>query len=292
MEIQKLSLQQFKKMAKLVYDRTGIHMPEEKISMLSNRLRRRLKALSLDSFDAYYKFLSSPKGCDEELPNFLSAVTTNETYFFRNEQLWKFIQDDLIKHWVETKTQGAKSIRIWSSASSSGEEAYTAAIVLREHLPKFDDWSITIVGSDISKKVLDKASAAIYNDYAVAKMSKAQVRRWFTKKDDDFQLVDDVRKMVRFQSHNLRDPFPSGRFDLVFLRNVLMYFDTPMKKTVITNVSNAVAPGGHMIVGDVDPIRTIAELSACMTLDYQRPGVYHKPTGRKAEEKTKKLVTM
>ena len=291
MEIQKLTSQQFKKMAKLVYDRTGIHMPEEKISMLSNRLRRRLKALSLDSFDAYYKFLSSPKGCDEELPNFLSAVTTNETYFFRNEQLWKFVQEDLIKHWVETKTRGTKSIRIWSSASSSGEEAYTAAIVLRENLRNFDDWCITIVGSDISNKVLDKASAAIYNDYAVAKMSKAQVRRWFTKKGDDFQLVDDVRKMVRFQSHNLRDPFPNGRFDLVFLRNVLMYFDTPMKKTVIENVSNAVAPGGHMIVGDVDPIRTIAELNACMTLDYQRPGVYRKPTGRRAEEKTRQLVT-
>lgn len=292
MELERLSPELFGKMSKLIYDRTGIYMPQEKAGMLSNRLRKRLRALELATFQDYYRLLASKSGCQQELPHFLSAVTTNETYFFRNEQLWKFFEHDLIPHLVKLKGAKSKSIRIWSAASSSGEEAYTAAIALREHLPDAGNWSIAIIGSDISRNVLDKAKSAVYNDYAVSKMDKAQVRRWFTKKTDgQFQLVDEIRGLVRFQFHNLRDPFPSGRFDVAFLRNVLMYFDTPMKKRVIKVVSDAVAPGGHMIVGDVDPIRTVPELSECLTLEYKRPGIYFKPLGRGVERDESQLVT-
>lgn len=276
MELQKLSVELFEKMSKLVYDRTGIDMPESKLGMLSNRLRKRLRALELDSFEEYYKLLRNSKRCEEELPNFLSAVTTNETYFFRNERLWKDMRQTLIPWMVKTRAK-TRSIRIWSAASSSGEEAYTTAISLREEVPDIDKWNITIVGTDISKNVLDKAAAAVYNDYAVNKMTPGQIKRWFDVKEGEYRLRDPVRKMVKFQFHNLRDAHPQGRFDLVFLRNVLMYFDNGMKKRVIGHVCNAVAPNGHLIVGDVDPIRTVAELSSSMPLDYKRPGLYYKP---------------
>lgn len=287
MELLKLTTQEFDRIARLIYDQAGIHLPPEKLGLLSNRLRKRLRSLKLDTFEDYYKLLTDKARCEEELPHFLSAVTTNETYFYRNTNLWTFFSGDLIKHFVATKPAGRKTLRVWSAASSSGEEAYTTAIVLREKLPAFSSWNVTIIASDISKKVLDKAKAGLYDDYAVSKMDPALVKRWFKSADGKHQLRDEIRKIVTFQFHNLREPFPNGNFDVVFLRNVLMYFDTEMKKRVIKVTSDALAPGGHLIVGDVDPIRTIPELNEVMTLDYKRPGVYVKPTGSrdKAAEK-------
>lgn len=279
MELLKLTTREFNQVAKLIYDRTGIHLPPEKLGLLSNRLRKRLRVLELGSFQEYYKLLTDAARCEEELPHFLSAVTTNETYFYRNTNLWNFFSGDLIRHFVDTKPAGRKTIRVWSAASSSGEEAYTTAIVLREKLPAFSSWKVNIIASDISNNVLDKAKAGLYDDYAVSKMDPSLVKRWFTPADGKHQLRDEIRKIVTFQFHNLREPFPNGRFDVVFLRNVLMYFDNNMKKRVIKVTSDALAPGGHLIVGDVDPIRTIPELNDAMTLEYQRPGIYLKPVG-------------
>lgn len=277
MELTKLTDVEFKKMAMLVYDRTGIHLPESKITLLSNRIRKRLRELKLDGYMDYYKLLNDPKRCDEELPNFLSAITTNETYFFRNEHLWKFIQDTWIPEMVEKKSKKTKTIRVWSAASSTGEEAYTMALCLREGLPNPAQWRVNVIGSDISPKVLEQAKQAIYGDYAVSKISKTLLLKWFEKKEDQYKLKQDVRKWVSFESHNLRDPFPNAHFDLVFLRNVLMYFDTPMKRKVLQNVIQAVTPGGYMVVGDVDPIRNHKELADVVKMDYSGPNLYQKP---------------
>lgn len=278
MELLKLSEKEFEHAAQLVYDKTGIHLPPEKLGHLSNRLRRRLRALELNSFAEYHRLISSKPGGECELPHFISAVTTNETYFFRNDQLWQFFKGELIPHWQEARAK-TRSIRIWSAASSSGEEAFTAAISLRENMPEIDSWSVAIIGSDISPRVLDHARAAIYNDYAVSRMGGAQVQAWFDRKDDGYHLKNIVRRMVNFQYHNLRDEFPDGRFDLVFLRNVLMYFDLDMKKRVLEVVSKALVPGGQLIVGDVDPIGASYQLKRAMPLEYKRPGIYQKPGG-------------
>ena len=278
MELAKLTPAEFSKIAKLIYERTGIHLPDSKLTLLSNRLRRRLRSLQLDGFLDYYKLLRDPARCDDELPHFLSAVTTNETYFFRNDALWRFFREKWIPEIVERKrdTQG-KSIRIWSAASSSGEEAYTAALCLREGLKDFGSWDVRVIGSDISRRILDRAKAAEYNDYAVAKMPPALLKKWFSEKDGTFSLKAEIRAMVSFQFHNLRDAFPNGRFDLVFLRNVLMYFDTAMKLKVLNTVTQSLAPGGHLYVGDVDPIRNTPELYQALTLDHKGPNLYQKP---------------
>ena len=277
LELVKLTTAEFEPIAKLVYYKTATHLPAEKLAMLSNRLRKRLRALKLDSFKAYYQIIQSDEGCEEELPHFLSAVTTNETYFFRNAQLWTFFREDLIPHFVATKGK-IRALRVWSAASSSGEEAYTTAIALRESLPECDKWNISITGSDISHRVLERARNGVYDDYAVAKMTPAQKKMWFIEREGAHQLKSEIKRMVKFVFHNLRDDFPHGRFDLIYLRNVLMYFDTAMKQRVLEVVSNALAPQGYLIVGDVDPIRTTPELNQSMTLEYRRPGAYQKPT--------------
>ncbi|MCG8408375.1 MAG: protein-glutamate O-methyltransferase CheR [Phycisphaerales bacterium] len=292
MELKKLTIAEFKKIASFVYEKTGIHLEESKLGLLSNRLRKRLRALKLDTFNDYFKLIQSKEGYEQELPHFLSAVTTNETYFFRNEKLWEYFSNDLIPNFIKMKGSGSKAVRIWSAASSTGAEAYTAAILLRELLPNFNSWNVRIIGTDISKNVLDAAKAGVYNTYALSKTSKERVERWFKPVGDDFELKDEIKKLVTFQFHNLRDKFPNGRFDLIFLRNVLMYFDNKMKKQAITVVSDALAQGGHLIIGDVDPIRTIPELNEHMKLDYIRPGTYFKPgVNSKESQAQKQLVT-
>lgn len=278
MELAKLTPAEFSKISKLIYERTGICLPETKITLLSNRLRRRLRTLQLDGFMDYYKLLRDPARCDAELPHFLSAVTTNETYFFRNDSLWRFFKEKWIPEIVDCKrNKPGKSIRIWSAASSSGEEAYTAALCLREELRDFSAWKINVIGSDISQRILDSAKAGEYNDYAVAKVPPVLLKKWFSLKDGTYFLKPEIRNLASFQFHNLRDAFPNARFDLVFLRNVLMYFDTAMKLKVLRNVSQALVPGGYLYVGDVDPIRNTPELNEALTLDYKGPNLYQKP---------------
>ena len=138
-------------MRELVYRLAGIAIADEKVALLSNRLRKRLRSLNLDSFRAYYEMLTVCGPKDPEISQFLSAVSTNETYFFRNEKLWVFVSKDLISYLLEVNEgRTLKRARFWSAASSTGAEAYTLAMVLREKLPKFDEWQIEIVGTDIS----------------------------------------------------------------------------------------------------------------------------------------------
>lgn len=282
MDLIKLTPEQFKRFAKLVYDRTGIDLPEQKQTLLANRLRRRLRALNLASFDDYYALMCKPEGCEEELPNFLSAVTTNETYFFRNTRLWEMFRKEWIPHFLELKKGKARTFRLWSAAASSGEEAYTAAIVLRESLREPNSWQVQIVGTDISKNVLDKAQTGVYNDYAVSQMPREQVLRWFHLENGNYRVKDEAKKLVKFQFHNLREPLAQPGFDVVLLRNVLMYFDTPMKQATLRNTQAGVASGGLLFVGDVDPVRVSAELRETLSLEEGQPGVYWKPVAQKA----------
>lgn len=278
MELIKLTTPEFKKISKLVYEKTGIDLQESKLTLLSNRLRKRLRELKLDTFRQYYELLNDPKQYDEEMPHFLSAVTTNETYFFRNEGLWKFVRETWLPEIIEKKKMSkVPTIRVWSAASSSGEEAYTSAICIREGLRNFSRWKITIIASDISQRVLDRASQGEYNDYSVSRTDKAILKKWFLQRDDLYCLKPEIKELVKFQFHNLRDPFPNGQFDLIFLRNVLMYFDLDMKKKVLATVRNALAKGGYLVVGDVDPIRNTPGLSEVLSLEYQGPNLYYKP---------------
>ena len=279
MAVEQLTLSdaQFERFAKFVYDRAGIYLAPAKKSLLANRLRRRQRALKLDSFDDYYNAFSDGKFAEDELPHFLNAVTTNETYFFRNTALWRLFTDKLLPEFRERHAGSDRTVRVWSAASSSGEEAYTVGIVLRENLPESENWRIQIVGSDISRNVLEKAQQGLYGEYAVSKMPAAQRQRWFIREGEQYQVKDEVRKLVRFQFHNLRNPFPQGNFDLVLLRNVLLYFDTPMKQYAIQHASAAVAPGGYLYIGDVDPTRTSKELMAIMKLEVLTPGLYRRP---------------
>ena len=271
---------EFKRMQELVYRHAGITIGDQKVAMLSNRLRKRLKPLGMDSFAEYCDLLKSCGPSDEEFSHFLSAVSTNETYFFRNEHLWDYVGTDLIKHLCRMKEgQSPKQANIWSAACSTGAEAYTLAIVLKSKLPKFSEWNVQIIGTDISGKTLDVARQGIYQEYAVHEVKPQDRRRYFRHdpETNTYQLKEDLRKMVEFEFHNLRDAFKQNYFDVVFLRNVMMYFDREMKERVLANVSNALRPGGLMITGDVDPLRDGSDLKDKSGLEHVCSNTYRKP---------------
>ncbi len=274
---QQIPAAEFEKLRKFIYARTGIFLGHEKVSLLSNRLRRRVKALGLESYRAYYKLLVA--GDDEEMTHFLSAVTTNETYFFRNERLWVYIADELIPGLVKDGRGRGKPLSFWSAACSTGAEAYTLAIILREKSAMLAGCDVHIVGSDISENVLSQARAARYDDYALSKLAPGRRRVHFREDKDAkfFELREDTKKMVRFEHHNLRDKYTRMSFDVVLVRNVMMYFDLPMKRLVLANVTQALKPGGYLIIGDVDPIRDGGGLRDDCTLEYVRPSLYRKP---------------
>lgn len=281
-QMSRLTTDEFEKFSELIDELAGIYLAPEKITLLGNRLRRRMRERKIETFGEYHAKFSDPGFVEEELPFFLSAITTNETYFFRNERLWETIEKRLLPEFVANHERTDRTIKIWSAAASSGEEAYTLAIVLREALKPFAKWKVSVVATDISKKVLDAAKQGLYGDYAVAKMPPKLKSRWFTPVDGKFQVKDEIRKMVRFSHHNLRDPFPLGGFDLVLLRNVLMYFDTAMKVRVLDVTSHAVAPGGYLFIGDVDPIRSSPVLLEAMPLEPKTPGLYARPLSKKS----------
>ncbi len=274
-----LTSAEFQLFKKLVYVRAGIAIDDQKVAMLSNRLRRRLRTLHLETYMEYYQVLKQCEEDAEEMSHFLSAVSTNETYFFRNEKLWQFVGSDLVKRFCEAnKSMKVKTVSFWSAASSSGEEAYTLAIVLKEKLPRFDSWKIEIVGTDISQRVLDTAKARVYKEYALQKIDAGRRRKLFNFKEGDteFRLKDEIRGMVDFRRHNLREPFGRSKFDVVFLRNVMMYFDHAMKVKVMKNVCAALKPGGLFVTGDVDPLRDGSGLAELGGLRFVRSNTYEK----------------
>ncbi len=126
-------------------------------------------------------------------------------------------------------------------------------------------------------RMLERARRGEYNDYAIAKVAEPLLKKWFSRTGDLYHIEPEIRKVVSFQFHNLRDPFPRASFDLAFLRSVMMYFDATMKQRVLANVTEALVPGGQLFVGDVDPIRNTAQLSDGVTLEYCGPNVYRKP---------------
>ena len=275
-----LTQSEFKLMQDLVYQLAGISIADHKVSMLSNRLRKRLTVLGLDSFEAYYHLLKSSSIEDDEISHFLSAVSTNETYFFRNEKLWNYAGTDMIKHLCLAKEgQTLKRAAFWSAACSNGAEPYNLAMILKQKLPKFKEWGLQIIGTDISRRVLDVAKEGIYQEYAVQRVSQEDRRKYFKhiEADNTYALKDDIRRMVEFTHHNLRDPFKRNYFDVVFLRNVMMYFDYDMKKKVLENIFEALRVGGLMITGDVDPLRDGSDLRENSGLEFVCSNTYRKP---------------
>jgi chemotaxis protein methyltransferase CheR len=244
--------------------------------LLSNRIRRRLRATGKADFESYSRLLQSPRGRDE-LNDFLSAVTTNETSFFRTEKHFDWLKTRFVEDLLARVRHDRRSrqIRIWSAACSTGEELYSIAICLAEQRPKLLDWTIELHGTDISTSALDGARGGVYSADAVSDVRESLRSKYFQHDagSNTWSVRPVLRDMVTLTHHNLMRPFREGAFDAIFVRNVLIYFSRESKQVVIDHLVRSLAPDGYLVVGPSEGIYDmLGMLQKRETFLYQKSG--------------------
>jgi len=260
-EVRPLTLPEFGRFRELVEREVGIHLSAVKQALVNARLLSRIRELGLRTFDEYYeRVVASPH---DELIRFINAICTNETRFFREPHQFEYLRGALAPFWQREAQQGLRrrSVRVWSAACSSGEEAYTTSMTLLGALP--DEWSVEVVATDISTKVLERAVAAVYPMERLAEvpseLHRSYLLRGVGSRAGSFRVAPRVRSTVRFQRENLvtGDLGHLGRFDVVFCRNVLMYFKDETRRQVISKLLRQLAPGGYLFVGHSESLHSM-----------------------------------
>jgi chemotaxis protein methyltransferase CheR len=231
----------------------------QKKALLSNRLRRRLRSTGIKGFEEYYQHLKKLPTHDPEWDAFLQEITTHETYLFRDQTQWDWFRKTYLPACSAAKSKTMPSLRIWSAACSTGDEAITAACCIAACLPDLTKWKIHILGTDIGRGAVEQARSAVFGERAMRLVPDAYKKAYFTKaKDGDiWQAKPILSDMVTYRTHNLLDPLPERQFDLVFLKNVLIYFDRESKKRVIANVQTVIRSGGLLVAGTAEGVLDI-----------------------------------
>lgn len=249
-----LDASEFRSFHDLIHRLSGIHYPEDKVQLLGNRLRKRMKLRGITDYLQYLGYLQQRQHATE-LQEFLDSITTNETYFFRCKRHW-----DLFAGWVrEQAAAGAQSFRIWSAAASNGSEAYTILIVLEQVLGRdFGGRRVDVLATDLNHAVLEEAKTATYRPYALSQTPADVVAKWFeATADGRFRVCQRLAGIPRFRAHNLMEPMSGPPFDFVFLRNVMIYFDRESKERVLQHVHKALRPDGVLMVGESESLLNV-----------------------------------
>jgi chemotaxis protein methyltransferase CheR len=251
----RLGDREFKGFQKLIYELAGISLADTKQVMVQGRLARRLRLLNLESYGQYLELLLSRKDADE-ITNFINALTTNKTAFFREKHHFDFLMNKVFPEIRErSKNGGPRRLRIWCSASSTGEEPYTIAMCAREFFGNNGDWDIRVLASDIDTNVLETASQGIYRDDLVEDIPKDLLHRYFLRSKDgvetQWQAKPVLRDLITFRRLNLtHGNWPiNTTFDVIFCRNVMIYFDVPTQKVLIERFAEKLQSHGYLIVG-------------------------------------------
>jgi chemotaxis protein methyltransferase CheR len=274
MHTAELTAEEFEKFCGLIYRTAGIRIADTKRVLIENRVRRRLRATGIKSFSEYYSFLSSTAGASE-MPLFLDAITTNETYFYRDNQHYQWLAESFLPGIANQAGQRKRPrvLRIWSAACSTGEEPYSIALKVMANRHLLSGWRINLVGTDLSGSALAAAEAGSYDERAVHLIDPEERKRYFEEDGaaKRWTVKPEVRALVTWKRHNLLTPLREEPFDCIFLKNVLIYFDTASKQTVVRHVLAAMAKGGYLVVGPTEGIYTMLD-----PLTKLKPWLYQK----------------
>lgn len=238
----------------LVYEKTGMYFPDEKSYWFEGRFSRRMKALGIPSYSEYLKRLSNGDSGRKEFVKLMDEMTINETSFFRNKPQFSAFERIILPEVLQSKQKDSvRRLKIWSAGCSSGEEVYTLAMII-DHYRDMDleEWKIEIHGTDISERVLRLAERGVYNDYSVKNMPEEYLEKYITHTNEGYVVEDRLKKYIRFSYLNLNDDMNMvfmKDFDVVFCKNVLIYFDRESKKRVIQHFFNSLVMGGYLFIG-------------------------------------------
>ena len=262
---------------RLVYEQSRIHLSKDKKTLVSSRLAKRLRQLQLGSYREYCDLLRSPAG-GEELRFLIDRISTNHTHFFRETKHFEFLRDTALPQWLSAHARSKDPLRLWSAASSSGEEPFSLAIWLAEHLAPAVSGRWLIEATDISTRVLGLAGQAIYDTERLRGVTDAMLRRYFQRGVGDrkgqFRVKEELRQRVHFQHLNLLQPdYPFHvPFDIIFCRNVMIYFDKPTQEDLVRRLADKLVPGGYLMVGHSESLSGIKH-----PLRLVQPAIYVKP---------------
>jgi len=272
----RLTRSQFQKISALVKAHCGINLKTDKKELVKSRLNKRLRTLNLSSFQEYIEYIERD-GSGDELVAMLDALSTNVTSFFRESEHFDYLAHTILPRIIANVGGNGRRLRVWSAGCSSGEEPYSIAITICKTLPDPNRWDARILATDISTRVLARAEEGIYDERQVKDIPPALLRTYFTcvetRPERRFQVVKALRDMVCFDRLNLMGPWPMrGPFDVIFCRNVMIYFDKPTQNTLIQRFSALLGSGGTLFIGHSETLTGIRH-----ELRYVRPTVYEKP---------------
>ena len=275
-EFPALSEEEFRRLCDFLYRRTGMVFTEAKRYYVERRVVERMLGTGAKSFASYFARLRND--IDAEVEQFVNAFTVNETYFYREDHQLRCLTKDLLADRLRGRPAG-QPIRIWSVPCSTGEEPYSIAIWLLENWPLVDRYEIEILGSDIDTRVLDSARSGVFGKRALMRLSPYLIEKYFVGNGlDEWKILDDLRESVQFTQANIvesRETRPYGRFDVIFCRNVLIYFDDASRRTAAENLYENLAPGGYICLGHTESMSRISSLFEVRrfadAIVYQRP---------------------
>lgn len=273
-----MSEEEFRLIRDLIYDHCGIFFNGESKYLLEKRLTRRLGLLNLVSYKDYYHLLKYDIRKDQELSDLMDVLTTNETYFFREDFQLKAFTDEIVPELMAAKEKkGDRTLRIWSAGCSTGEEPYTIAMLLLD-IARVKGWRVEIIGTDISQRVLQQARKGVYGKSSFRATDSRYLDRFFLEQEGSFRISDEVRECVTISQLNLFDHGRLallGKMDIIFCRNVIIYFDQPAKKRVVETFYNSLRPGGFLLLGHSESLMNISTLFTLRHL--KNDMVYQKP---------------
>jgi chemotaxis protein methyltransferase CheR len=258
-----MSNELFRMFREFIYHLTGIYFQDNKKYLLEGRISKRVQLLGLKSCEDYLQLLKYGSRRAEELAHFYDAITINETFFFRNKPQFDAFEETLVPDILAQRGfLTHQKLRVWSAASSSGEEAHTLAMIYLEKLRrKFKGLELEVIGTDISAAVLERARTAVYREYSIRNMPGDYLDKYFAVQDARYMLHEEVKGCVRFGYLNLIDRTrmrQMANFDVIFCCNALIYFDTRSKIQVISHLYDALNRGGYLFVGHAESLHGIS----------------------------------
>jgi len=256
-----LSNDEFSKLSNFIYNESGIKMPLTKKVMVEARLRKRLKELNLNSYSEYCNFLFSNKGMEEEVIHMVDVITTNKTDFMREPKHFSFLTENALPNMInESKTGIDHPLKVWSAGCSTGEEPYTLSIIINEFSQNVKGYSYRILATDISTKVLDIAALGVYEEERIEPFAQSIIHKYFLKSKNKekklVRVIPPIRATVKFQRLNfMSDNFEiQDKFDIIFCRNVLIYFDKPTQERLIGKFLKYLNTNGYLFLGHSETI--------------------------------------
>lgn len=252
-----MSKENFCVIQKVAYDLTGIQLGEHKKNMVYSRLSRRLRSLDLKTFDPYCDILK----CRDhpELGDFINAITTNLTSFFRENHHFEYLKNTVLPELIR-KHQKDKRIRIWSAGCSVGEEPYSIAMVVREKV--HPSWDVKLLATDLDTNVVAHGKAGVYESDRIESVSDERKKKWFSCSSDggSVKVKPSLQELITFKSLNLLEKWPiKGPFDVIFCRNVVIYFDKETQKKLFDRYADLLAPGGYLFIGHSESLHRVSD---------------------------------